>query len=166
MDNSVTDHILDVCKTLNKNAVQYLIVGGTAVAFHGYFRWSQNHSGEPTEKFDLDIWYNPTYDNYFNLLNAIEELGQNVAKFREEQSPDPAKSYFRLDLKKITLDFLPQLKGLLKFRKSFDKKDTVNIKGVDILFINLDDLIEDKSANSRPKDLLDIEELKNKKNEK
>jgi predicted nucleotidyltransferase len=166
VDSSVTGHILHVCKMLNKNNVQYLIVGGTAVAFHGYFRWSQNHSGEPAAKFDLDIWYNPTYDNYFNLLNAIEELGQDVVKFREEQSPDPKKSYFRLELEKITLDFLPELKGLSKFRESFDKKDTVNINGIDILFINFDDLIEDKSANSRPKDLLDIKQLKAKKKEK
>jgi hypothetical protein len=37
---------------------------GMAVALHGYFRWSQNSSGNPAEKFDLDIWYKPTYDNY------------------------------------------------------------------------------------------------------
>jgi hypothetical protein len=42
MEKSLTDEILRVCQILNKNGVQYLIVGGTAVAFHGYFRWSQN----------------------------------------------------------------------------------------------------------------------------
>ena len=70
MEKSLTDEILQVCQILNKNSVQYLVVGGTAVAFHGYFRWSQNASDTPTEKFDLDIWYNPTYDNYFKLLNS------------------------------------------------------------------------------------------------
>ena len=74
MEKSLTDDILHVCKILNKNAVQYLIVGGTAVAFHGYFRWSQNSSGAPAEKFDLDIWYNPTYENYFNLLKFFEGI--------------------------------------------------------------------------------------------
>lgn len=75
MEKNLTDEILQVCNILNKNAVHYLIVGGTAVAFHGYFRWSQNSSGTHTEKFDLDIWYNPTYDNYFKLLKALSELG-------------------------------------------------------------------------------------------
>jgi len=70
----LTNYILDVCKSLNKHAVQYLVVGGTAVAFHGYFRWSHNSSGEISDKFDLDIWYNPTYDNYYRLLNSLEEL--------------------------------------------------------------------------------------------
>jgi hypothetical protein len=88
MEKNVTDEILWVCQILNKNDVQYLIVGGTAVAFHGYFRWSQNSAGTTSEKFDLDIWYNPTYENYFRLLNGLAELGQDVKDFFEEQSPN------------------------------------------------------------------------------
>ena len=95
MKKNITDDILRVCLVLNKNAVQYLIVGGTAVAFHGYFRWSQNSPGTPSEKFDLDIWYNPTYDNYFKLLKALADLGQDVHAYFEEQTPDPLKSYFK-----------------------------------------------------------------------
>lgn len=163
MEKSLTDHILDVCKILNKHTVQYLIVGGTAVAFHGYFRWSHNSSGELTDKFDLDIWYNPTYDNYFRLLNTLEELGQDITEFREEQSPSPLKSYFRFDLEKFTLDFLPELKGLSKFKSSFDKKEIVNLKGIDIPFIAFDDLLKDKATDSRPKDLSDINQLKSKR---
>ena len=37
------------------------------------------------------------YDNYFKLLNTLEELGQDITEFREEQSPNPLKSYFRLN---------------------------------------------------------------------
>lgn len=78
MQGNITNEITQVCQILNKNEVQYLIVGGTAVAFHGYFRWSQNSDGTQSDKFDLDIWYNPTYDNYFKLLRALAELGQDV----------------------------------------------------------------------------------------
>ena len=78
MQNNITNEIIRVCQILNKNEVHYLIVGGTAVAFHGYFRWSQNPAGAPTDKFDLDIWYNPAYDNYFKLLKALAELDQDV----------------------------------------------------------------------------------------
>lgn len=134
MEKSLTDHILDVCKVLNKNTVQYLIVGGTAVAFHGYFRWSHNSSGELTDKFDLDIWYNPTYDNYFKLLKTLEELGQDITEFRDEQSPNPLKSYFRFDLEIFTLDFLPKLKGLSKFRSSFDRKEIIDIRDRDSIY--------------------------------
>lgn len=160
MEKNLTNEILQVCNILNKNGVQYLIVGGTAVAFHGYFRWSQNSTGTPSEKFDLDIWYNPTYDNYFKLLNALAELGQDVKEFLEEQTPNPLKSYFKFDLAKFTLDFLPKLKGKTKFSKAYEKKETTTIKGIDMPFIGFDELIEDKAANSRPKDLADIKQLK------
>ena len=160
MEKNLTDEILRVCQILNKNGVQYLIVGGTAVAFHGYFRWSQNSTGAPSEKFDLDIWYNPTYDNYFKLLNSLAELGQDVKEFFEEQSPNPLKSYFKFDLNKFTLDFLPKLKGATKFKQAYEKKEITTIKGIDMQFIGFDELLQDKAANSRPKDLTDIKQLK------
>ena len=160
MEMNLSDEILRVCQILNKNGVQYLIVGGTAVAFHGYFRWSQNSSCNTTEKFDLDIWYNPTYDNYFKLLNALSELGQDVTEFFEEQSPNPLKSYFKFDLTKFTLDFLPKLKGVIKFKQAYEKKEITTIKGINIQFIGFDELLQDKAANSRPKDLADIKQLK------
>jgi len=160
VEKNLTDEILQVCQILNNNTVQYLIVGGTAVAFHGYFRWSQNSSGNPTEKLDLDIWYNPTYDNYFKLLNALADLGQNVKEFLEEQAPNPLKSYFKFDLDKFTLDFLPKLKGASKFKQSYEKREITRIKEIDIPFIGFDELLQDKAANSRPKDLADIKQLK------
>jgi hypothetical protein len=129
VEKSLTNYILEVCKVLNKNAVQYLVVGGTAVAYHGYFRWSYNSSGKISDKFDLDIWYNPTYDNYFKLLSSLEQLGQDITEFREEKSPNPRKSYFRFELEKFTFDFLPTLKGLSRFRSSFNKKEVVELKG-------------------------------------
>jgi predicted nucleotidyltransferase len=160
MQQNLTKEILEVCQILNKNEVQYLIVGGTAVAFHGYFRWSQNSSGFETEKFDLDIWYNPTYENYFKLLTALAELGQDVKDFIEEQSPNPQKSFFKFDLAKFTLDFLPKLKGHSKFKLAYEKKEVTEINGIEMSFIGIDDLLQDKAANSRPKDIEDIWHLK------
>ena len=166
MEKKLIDSILEVCHVLNENDVHYLIVGGTAVAFHGYFRWSQNSSGQPAEKFDLDIWYNPTYDNYFNLLNSLAQLKQDVSEFQEEKSPNPLKSYFRFDFDNFTLDFLPKLKSVAKFRDSYKNKEVVTLKNIDIPFIGFDELLQDKAANSRPKDLLDIKQLKSLRNKK
>jgi hypothetical protein len=97
MESSLTDSILTVCRTLNKFSVEYIIVGGTAVALHGYYRHSMKVAGKIAEKPDLDFWYNPTYDNYFKLLNALEELGQDVTRFKDEQTSNPKKSFFRYE---------------------------------------------------------------------
>ena len=56
---------------------------------------------------------------------------------------------------------LPELKAPLKFMKCYEKREIVNFDGIDVAFISLENLIEDKKATSRPKDLNDIEQLKN-----
>ena len=45
MENSLIKSILEICKMLNKHGVEYLIVGGTAVGFYGYYRGSTASNG-------------------------------------------------------------------------------------------------------------------------
>lgn len=166
MESSLTESILIVCRTLTKFSVEYLIVGGTAVALHGYYRHSTNTSGAISEKPDLDFWYNPTYDNYFKLLDTLEDLGQDVSRFKDEQAPNPKRSFFRYEFDNFILDFLPELKAPLRFRDSFKNKELITLEGIDIPFISYDDLIVDKRANARAKDINDIKNLDSKRNGK
>ena len=163
MEKSLASSILRVCRVLNKCSVQYLLVGGTAVALHGYFRYSVNAAGGISDKPDLDVWYNPTYGNYFKLLDALEELGQNVTEFRNEQAPNPKKSYFKYEFEWFTLDLLPALKTVLTFNASYAKKELVVLEEVDIPFIGYNELLLDKAANARPKDIEDIEQLESRR---
>ena len=163
MENSLADGIISVCRVLNKHLIQYILVGGAAVALHGYVRQSMNSTGTVADKPDLDFWYNPTYENYFNLLNALEEIGQDVTEFKEEQSPNPKKSFFKYQFENFTVDFLPELKAALSFKSSFDNREMVSFNDVDIPFINYRDLLIDKKATFRPKDVHDIEQLELKK---
>lgn len=160
MENSLVEGILTVCKKLNEHSVEYLIVGGAAVALHGFFRQSYDSSGHLAERPDLDFWYNSTYDNYFKLLDALEELEQDVTEFRTEQTPNPKKSFFRFERAEFTLDFLPELPGLAKFRSSYDKRVISKMGEIEIPFIDYNDLILNKEALARPKDIEDIRQLK------
>lgn len=150
---------MKVCKILNMHSVEYLVVGGTAVALHGYFRQSHDSSGQLMEKHDLDFWYNPTYDNYFKLLNALEELGLDVNEFRDEVAPNPQKSFFRLEQENFKMDFLPELLGLPRFRSSFNNRIVSKTYDIEVPYISYDDLIASKQALSRSKDIEDIDEL-------
>ncbi len=136
-----------------------MIVGGIAVALHGYYRHSMNMAGKIAEKPDLDFWYNPSYSNYFKLLNVLGDLGQDVTKFKEEQTPDPKRSFFRYEFEEFTLDFLPELKASLKFRQAFSRREIVALNDTEIPFINYKDLVSDKKANARSKDITDLEQL-------
>ncbi|GAB4004126.1 hypothetical protein GCM10028808_01170 [Spirosoma migulaei] len=152
--------ILEIFAIFKRNFVEYMIVGGTAVAYYGYSRKSTNTKGEIVDKPDLDFWYNPTYPNYFNLINALEELGKDVTKYRDDFSPNPKTSFFKLEFEDYTLDLLPTIKAPLKFSVSFAKKKVAQYDGVDIPFISLDDLIQDKLTTPRQKDIDDIEQLR------
>jgi hypothetical protein len=105
MAGNLTDSILAVCKALNKFSVEYIIVGGTAVALHGYFRRSTNAAGNLIDKPDLDFWYNPTYDNYFKLLNTLEELGQDVTNFKQDRRQILKNHFSSMNLKISLLIF-------------------------------------------------------------
>ena len=165
MEDTLKNSLLNVCKLLEKYHIGYMLVGGTVVALNGYYRHSTNVSGELTDKPDLDIWFNPTYENYFNILKVLNDLGQDISEFKEEQSPNPHKSFFRLDFDDFTLDILPEIKTNLKFSEADKRKETIELEGTEIHFINYLDLIEDKRATARKKDMKDIEQLKKIKGE-
>lgn len=102
MEDSLKNSLLTVCNLLEKYKVQYILIGGTAVALNGYYRHSINIAGELTDKPDIDLWYNPTYENYFNILKVIEELGQDITEFKNEKTPNPHKSFFKLEFNELT----------------------------------------------------------------
>ena len=55
MEDSLIDSVLNICSVLKKHNVDYLIVGGTAVAFHGYYRLTTMSNNLPAEKHDFDF---------------------------------------------------------------------------------------------------------------
>ena len=164
-NNQLLASIVRVCQVLNQHAIDYLVVGGSAVAYYGYFRHSITMAGLPADRPDVDIWYSPTYVNYFKLLDALVALGQDVAKYKNEQAPNPKKSFFRYEFDLFTLDLLPTIKSAINFGSAFSRREIIALGGVAIAFIDFEDLIVDKQATARPKDLDDIQHLRDAQNE-
>ncbi len=156
--------ILSICNILQKHNVKFLIVGGFAVSFYGYSRMTTDSYGNILSKEDFDIWYQPTYPNYYSLLNALSDLGLDVTAYKKEQTPNPLKSFFKLNQTNFTLDFLPSVIGLEKFSVSFEKRETVKIEETEISFICFEDLMSNKKATARPKDIDDINQLNSLRN--
>ncbi len=160
LNDDLTNNILNICKILADNSVEYIIVGGTALAFYGHYRSTRLPSGEISDKHDFDFWYNPTYENYYNLLRALESLGMNVKEYREENAPNPKKSFFRHEFEYFKIDFLPEILGLDKFNTSYINCEESEINGIEISILSSDDIIRSKEAIGREKDVDDIAELK------
>ena len=159
MENSLVESVLKVCKALNKMQVEYLAVGGTAVAFHGYARISTASDGSSLGKHDLDFWYKPTLENYYRLLDAFDSLGIDAGKHREGVAV-PKECYFRYEFEEFKTDFLPEIKGHNSFPSAYLRKETIKLFEVLIPILSFDDLIESKLVDPRPKDIEDIRQLK------
>jgi hypothetical protein len=160
MENNLIENILKVCGVLEKHNVTYLIVGGTALAFHGHYRMTRDSNDVPADRHDFDFWYSPTYENYYKLLNALEDLGINVTEYKDEQTPNPKKSFFTHEFDDFKVDFLPEIKGLDKFDNSFSNRTTSIVRGTNIHILSKKDLIKSKEAAARTKDKDDLNELR------
>jgi len=70
ISNDVRRFLIKVCTVLNFHKVDYLVVGGAAVNHYGYSRPSGIGQIRSEINVDLDFWYNPTVENYHNLVKA------------------------------------------------------------------------------------------------
>jgi predicted nucleotidyltransferase len=160
ISNEVRQSLQLVCSALNKNNVEYLVVGGTAVAFYGYQRISGIFlPDKPEIKIDLDFWYNPTIENFLHLLNALADLEIEVSDLREIIF-DPHKTYLKIPHSSFHIDFLPQMKGLSSFKDCKAKSTRVELDGNDFYVISKEDLRINKSAVSRDSDKKDLDSLR------
>jgi hypothetical protein len=92
-------------------------------------------------------------------LKVIEDLGQDISEFKKEKSPNPRKSFFKLDFDSFTLDAIPEIKANIRFVDANLKKEIIELEGTKIHVLNYQDLIEDKKATARSKDINDIAQL-------
>lgn len=160
MEEDLRKALLEICGSLQRWDVQYMLVGGTAVALHGYYRHSMGPTGKIASKPDVDLWFDPSYANYFKLLDMLASIGCDVAEFKNEQQPDPRRSFFQLDLEQFTLDALPVISADIQFPEAYARKEVVEIDGISIPYIGFEDLLEDKRSSAREKDHQDVAQLK------
>ena len=99
------------CSLLNKNKVEYLIVGGLAVNYHGF----QRATG------DIDIWYNPTEENYGYLMSAIQEFGYETSDIAK-QKHYKVKGAICLQLDRFTIELLSIIDGKFTFKSAYEKR--------------------------------------------
>ena len=146
-------------EALSKRKVEYLIVGGMAVEKYGYQRISRGPDGLPTEKQDIDIWYKPTISNYYNLVKVLGDLGASVNELTSGVV-NPKKSYLRQEFENFKLDCVPVMIALDDFSKSYADKRIAHFNKIAVPIISYNDLIKNKEAMARAKDLEDIKQLK------
>lgn len=132
---------------LSAHNVRYLVVGGYAVAFHGYPRYTK----------DIDIWIENTPENASRLLQVLEEFGFGSLGLKVEDFLEP-DTIIQLGYAPNRIDLLTSIPAS-EFSKCYEQRVDAEIEGILVHFINLSHLIQSKRASGRHQDLADIENL-------
>ena len=132
---------------LNENKAKYLVVGGYAVAFHGHPRYTK----------DIDVWIELSPANANNILNALKEFGFGSLGLKPDDFLE-SDQIIQLGYPPNRIDILMSLKDL-KFEDCYKTKVEVEIQGLHIDFIDIENLKKNKRATGRPQDLADAENL-------
>lgn len=138
---------LTLYKSLKRNKVEYLIIGGIACGIYG----------SPRATKDLDIFIKPTLENAKRLLSALKEAGFGTAYLTTPEKIIKNEVSIFEDF--MRLDVLTKVKGL-NFDKAWQRRQTKILKGIKIIVVSLDDLIISKRAATRLIDKEDIKILK------
>ncbi len=134
-------------KSLNDNHVRYLVIGGYAVAYHGHPRYTK----------DLDVWIASDKENAAGIIKALDDFGFASLGLKEEDFLEPDQ-VIQLGYPPSRIDVLTSTLGV-DFDSCYPKREQVEIDGIQVNFIDLENLKKNKKAVGRHQDLADVENL-------
>jgi len=144
----------DFLELLNKHKVEYMVVGGYALAFHG----------KPRYTGDLDIWINITSENALLMVQVVKEFGMQSLGLEEVDFLRPGY-ITQIGYPPLRIDILNHIDGL-EFKEAKKEVQIIDADGLSVRYIGLHDFVKNKLASGRPQDLSDIKDIQKKLPEK
>lgn len=127
--------------------VRFLIVGGYALAAHGHPRYTK----------DLDVWVWTDQDNAARVIKALDDFGFGGLGLSAADFEDP-DMVVQLGREPQRIDILTFATGL-SFEQAYQARMTIEIGGVPVPFVSVDDLRTNKMATGRLRDRADVADL-------
>lgn len=150
-----TGDLISFLTLLNEDRVEYMIIGGAAVNIHGFSRATG----------DMDIWFNPSQENYERLLHSIESFGFEVPDEFHKLEYVRSKGLIRLPLEKFYIEFLADVGKKFRFDELYSRCEVTLVdEKLKINVISYSDLIDLKISVHRAKDLEDVKNLERVRN--
>ena len=141
------DDFREFLKLLNEADVEYLLIGGYAVGYHGY----------PRTTADMDVWVAISADNASKLVSAFHDFGMQDSKLTPDLFLQRGK-IIRMGVPPMRIEVLTEIDGVA-FPDCFAAREVVILDGLNVNMISLSDLRTNKLASGRHKDLDDLEHL-------
>lgn len=132
---------------LNAHNVEYLIVGGYALAFHGHPRYTK----------DIDVWIAANPENSKKMLNVLKDFGFASLSLSQQDFLEQ-ENIIQLGFPPNRIDILTSVDGI-QFTDSISTSSVIDVDGIAIHLIGIHKLIENKIASGRLQDLADVEKL-------
>ena len=132
---------------LNAHGVEYLLVGGYAVGYHGY----------PRATVDMDIWIGRGAATAEKMVDVLAEFGFAVPNLSKELFLQEDQ-IVRMGVPPIRLEIFTSIPGV-RFEECYRNRIVDQMDGVIVSLLNLEDLKASKRASGRNKDLNDLENL-------
>jgi len=136
-------------KLLNSKKIEYLIIGGYAVGFHGY----------PRATGDMDVWIAANEKNAMKMVGALKQFGFDLPDLNKEIFLTE-KKVIRMGIPPMRLEILTFIDGV-RFEDCYKNRVIANFDEFTVNFISKDDLLQNKLASGRPQDLVDYNKLQN-----
>ena len=137
----------DFVQLLNNHKVDYMVVGGYALAFHG----------EPRTTGDMDIWIDCTKANAKKMVTVMNDFGMASLGFIDKDFSEPG-IINQIGQPPLRIDILNEIDGV-RFSDAVMSKQFFKSGKLQIPFIGRDDFIRNKKATGRKKDLKDVKKL-------
>jgi hypothetical protein len=144
---AVAEDLRDLLKTFIDHDVQFLIVGGYALAVHGH----------PRATGDLDVWLECSEANASRAYEALRVFGAPLQDLRVEDLSTPGTVY-QIGLPPVRIDILTRITGV-EFEAAWGDRLDTEIDGLRVPVIGREALLANKRALGRTRDLADVEML-------
>ena len=137
----------DMLHALSGEGVKFILVGGYAISAHGW----------PRTTLDIDFWILASPENAAAVIRALKTFGAPLADVSAADF-EKAGTIFQIGVAPCRIDILTQIDGV-DFEEAWPRAVVKTWEGIDVRVLSLQDLLANKRASNRLKDLADVELL-------
>ncbi len=142
-----TKDLREFIELLNSHDVRYLIVGGYAVAYYGH----------PRMTGDIDIFVDVSRENAAKMEAVLAAFGFASLGPSSNDFLDPGV-IVQLGNPPNRIDLITSISGV-SFATAWEQRVCDQVEGLTLVFVGKADLLVNKAAAGRPKDLADLDAL-------
>lgn len=143
-NQSLSQDFIDILSAFIDEKVEYMLVGGYALGYHGYSRGTG----------DIDLWVRRSPENAERVYQALKKFGAPLFDVKVEDFLVP-DTIFQIGVPPNRIDVITDIDGV-SFDEAWPERKTVISEGLNITLIGKQSLLVNKKASGRPKDIPDV----------